>query len=57
MYFKKEKNCYFEWYQKLVYAGPKQFDKLKPEPGPVRNARPVLQLCAGFSILFVCRSF
>ena len=23
MYLKKEKNRYFEWYKKLVYAGPK----------------------------------
>jgi len=23
MYFKKEKNRYFEWYKNLVYAGPK----------------------------------
>jgi len=29
MYFKKEKNRYFECYKKLVYAGPKHFDKLK----------------------------
>jgi len=36
MHFKKEKFRYFEWYKKLVYAGPKSahFDKLKPEPGP-----------------------
>jgi len=27
-----------------VYAGPKHFDKLKPEPGLTRKARPDLQL-------------
>jgi len=53
MYFKKEKNCYFEWYKKSWNTcvdrpeiGLKHFDKLKPEPGPTRKARPDLQLCA-----------
>jgi len=46
MHFAKEKNRYFEWYKKLVYAGPKHFDKLELEPGPTRKARPDLQLCA-----------
>jgi len=28
--------------KKNLYAGPKYFDKLKPDPGPTRKARPVL---------------
>jgi len=35
MHFKKEKNRYFEWYKKLVHAGPKLARK---------SARPDLQL-------------
>ena len=31
----------------LLYAGPKHFDKIKPEPGPTRKARPDLQLWSG----------
>jgi len=29
----------------VLYADPKYFDKLKPEPGPTRKTRPDLQLC------------
>ena len=25
--------------KKILYAGPKYFDKLKPDPGPTRKAR------------------
>jgi len=35
MHFKKAKNRYFEWYKKLVYAGPELARK---------SARPDLQL-------------
>ena len=28
--------------KKNMYAGPKYFDKLKPDPGPTRKARPAL---------------
>jgi len=41
----KETNRYSECYKKVLYAGPKHFDKLKPEPRPTRNVRPSLQLC------------
>jgi len=39
MYLTKEKNCYSE-----PKIGPKNFDKLKPEPSQALNARPDLQL-------------
>jgi len=42
MYFRKEKNRYTECYKKVLYAGPKYFDKLKPEhdqkPSPTYNS-------------------
>jgi len=28
--------------KKNMYAGPKYFDKLNPDPGPTRKARPAL---------------
>jgi len=34
IYVTKEKSRYSECYTKVLYAGPKYFDKLKPEPGP-----------------------
>ena len=45
VHFKKEKNRYFQWYKKLVYAGPKSarniFTNFKPEkPGPTYNFVP-----------------
>jgi len=33
MYDRKENNRYSECYKKVLYAGPKHFDKLKSEPG------------------------
>jgi len=44
MYVTKVKNRFSECYKKVVYAGPKYFDKLKLEPGPTRKARTDLQL-------------
>jgi len=48
MYVTK-KNRFSKRYEKVLCAGPKHFDKLKPEPGPKsgsnRKARPDLQLC------------
>jgi len=35
----ERKNRYSECYKKVLYAGPKHFDKLKPEPGPKSPAR------------------
>jgi len=32
--------------KKILYAGPKHFDKLKPQPDLTRKARPDLQLWA-----------
>ena len=46
MYVRKEKNRCIECYNKVLYAGLKHFDKLKPEPGPTRKARPDLQPCS-----------
>jgi len=43
LYFKKEKNRFFEWYKKLVYAGPKSARNILTNlsPNPDRNrARP-----------------
>jgi len=37
-YITKEKNRYSECYKKVLYAGPKYFDKPKPEPGPTYNS-------------------
>jgi len=34
----KEKNRYSECYKNALYAGPKYFDKLKPEPGLTYNS-------------------
>jgi len=31
--------------QKILYAGPKRFDKRNPESGPTRKPRSDLQLC------------
>jgi len=51
MHFMKEKivtsNGIKKTYVCRPEIGPKHFDKLKPEPGATRKARPDLQLCAG----------
>jgi len=39
MFVTKEKNHYFECFTKVLCAGPKHFDKLKPESGPTRKDR------------------
>jgi len=36
MYLTKEKSRYSECYRKVLYAGPKHFDKLEPQPDPTR---------------------
>jgi len=38
--------------KKVLYAGPKYFDKLKPKSGPIRKARPDLQLCTMSKVSF-----
>jgi len=40
MYLAKEKGRYSECYKKFLYAGPKHFDKLKPETGPTEKTDP-----------------
>jgi len=49
MYVAKEKNRFSECYKKVLYAGPKRFDKLKPKPtlkpSPPQKSRPDSQLC------------
>ena len=46
MYFKKEKNRYFEWYKQLVYAGPKSARNILTNSSPnlAPKTRPDLQL-------------
>jgi len=38
IYIRKEKNRYSWRYKKVLYAGPKHFYKLKPEPGSTYNS-------------------
>jgi len=40
IYVTKEKNRYSECYKKVLYVGPKYFDKSKPEPGPTYDSAP-----------------
>jgi len=42
MHFKKEKNRYFEWYKKLVYAGAKSARNILTNlsPNPARSEKP-----------------
>jgi len=47
MYFKKEKNRYFEWYKILLYAGPKWARNILTNlrPNPARLTTLLLTTC------------
>ena len=40
----KKKKSYSECYEKVLYAGPKHFRKLKPQSDPTRKTQPDITL-------------